>query len=399
MNILYFSNYYPPTSGAAAICTQKIVRTLANYGHKVLVLTPGDKGKAFNLNSVEEFNDSNNLQIKSSYNIIKFPISLFFSHFENLARFLLKIKTSFKPDLIFSQYHTYHYASVVGGFLSKLLDIPHAIRSHDIFIDLKSKPVAFRVIFPVIYPQIYRSIKNCDIDFVQTLEMKKYLQRIKLFQDVKFKILHNGIDLNLFHPSKNQDYLKEQYGCETIISFIGLMSQDTGIHNFVKVLPEIFKIYKETHLLLIGDGPYKNYVLNFIKKKKMKNRVHFFGIKPHEEIPFFINNSDIGIGRITHEELWRYFVPVKCIEYMSCKKPFITTPISQDVIKDDDVGLILSKDFTDREIINKVSMLIEDKNLHERLGEAGLKKVYQDFNWDVVLNKLNKDLLELVKSR
>ena len=396
MNIIYFANYFPPTSGAAAICTHKIVEYLSNLGHNVLVLTPGDKGKSFNINNSETFIKSINLQIKSSFSIIRFPLSLFISHFENLIRFLIKLKSAFNPNLILSQYHTYHYATVAGGLLSKILKIPHAIRSHDIFIDLKSKSFPFRILFPIIYPQIYRSIKNCDVDYVQTLEMKQYLQKIKKFENVKFKILHNGIDLNLFYPFKNQDVLKEKYGCETIISFIGLISQDTGIHNFIKVLPEIFKNHKDTHLILIGDGPYKNYVLNLIKKFKLNNQVHFLGIRPHEEIPFFINNSNIGIGRITHEELWRYFIPVKCLEYMACKKTFITTPISQDIIKNNDVGIILKKDFNNKELIKNLLMLIEDKALRNKLGENGIKKIHNKFNWKVILDRFNEDLLNLV---
>ncbi len=397
MNIIYFANYFPPTSGAAAICTHKIVEYLARRGHNVLVLTPGDKGKSFKANNLKIFESSVNLNMKSSSSIVKFPISLFFSHFENLLRFIIKINFFFKPQLILSQYHTYHYATVVGGLLSKLLKVPHAIRSHDIFIDLKSKSFSFRTLFPIIYPQIYRSIQSCDVDYVQTTEMKNYLQKIKLFKNVEFKILHNGVDLNLFKPSKNQEFLKEKYGCDTIISFIGLMSEDTGIHNFIKVLPEVFKHHKETHLLLIGDGPYKKYALNLIKKLKLKNQVHFLGILPHEEIPFYVNNSDIGIGRITHEDLWRYFVPVKCLEYMACNKPFITTPVSQDVIKNNDVGILLRKNFTDKEIVYEMNSLIEDKSLQRKLGKTGIEKIHNSFNWEKILSEFSKDIVNLVE--
>jgi glycosyltransferase involved in cell wall biosynthesis len=397
MNILYFANYFPPSSGAAAICTHKIVDYLSNVGHNVLVLTPGNKGKSFKMENTEFIENDQNLKLISSYSIIKFPLSLFISHFENLARFLINIKSRFDPHLILSQYHTYHYATVVGGLLSKLFKIPHAIRSHDIFIDLKSKSIPFQIIFPFIYPQIYRSIKNCDIDYVQTLEMKEYLQRIKLFKNVKFKVLHNGIDLNMFYPFESKDYFKEKYGCNTVISFIGLISQDTGIYNFIKTLPELFKHNKDTHLILVGDGPYKIHVLNLIKKYKLNDKVHFLGLQPHSTIPFFINNSDIGIGRITHEELWRYFVPVKCLEYMACKKPFITTPISQDVIKNNDVGLILSKDFTEKEIIDNTLLLIEDQKLREKLSSNGLEKIYKDFNWAEILKNFNRDLINLVR--
>ena len=78
-----------------------------------------------------------------------------------------------------SQYHTFHYASVVASYAAKILGLPHIIRSHDIFIDMTSKSLPFRIFFSIIYPQIYNSIRNCSIDYVQTTEMKDYLQKVR----------------------------------------------------------------------------------------------------------------------------------------------------------------------------------------------------------------------------
>lgn len=398
MNILYFTNYFTHNSaGAAAICTYKITKYLSDHGHKLMILAPGGKGKTFDINTSSNFINVPNLKLNQSLSFINFPFNLVFSHFENMLRFLIKIRTKFKPDLIMSQYHTFHYASVVASYLAKILALPHIIRSHDIFIDMVPKPLPFRIFFSIIYPQIYHSIRNCNIDYVQTTEMKDHLQKIRKFRDVKFKILHNGIDLDLFYPSKNQEILKEKYGCETLISFIGLMTQDIGLYNFIKALPEVLKSHKDTHLLLIGDGPDKKNILELASKLNLTKRIHFLGIKPHADIPFFINNCDIGIGRITHKEMWRFFIPVKCLEYMACKKPFITTPISQDIIKDNDVGLIIRKNFSEDDIVNNLNYLIEDKALQKQLGERGINKIYEKFNWDIILQQFNGDLLSLVK--
>jgi len=83
---------------------------------------------------------------------------------------------------------------------------------------------------------------------------------------------------------------------------------------------------------------------------------------------------------------------------MACKKPFLTTPISQDVITNDDVGLILKKNFTDKDLILKINNLIEDKSLQKKLGDAGLKKIHKTFNWDIILEELNRDLSDIVKN-
>lgn len=393
MNILYFVNYFPPSTGAAALNSLKISEHLAKFGHKLLILAPGDMGKTLTLKSLEDPTYNQNINVLTSNSLIKPPFSWIFSHYENYVKFLLKLRSAFIPDLILSQYHAFHYASVVGNYLSKKLDVPHIVRSHDIFIDLKSHSIPYRIFNLLSYPQIYRSISRCRDFYVVSSELKDYLIKVKKLRNVNIRVHHNGIDTNLFYPTKNQEVLKNKYGCETIISFIGLITQDIGLYNLIKILPKVLKIHKDTHLIIIGEGSHKDYILKIVKKLKINNQVHFLGVKPHNEIPFYINNCDIGIGRITLKKIWTYAVPIKCLEYMACKKPFISTPLSRDIIKNNDVGLVLNRNFSQKELLDKILTLIEDQNLRKKLGENGIKKINSEFKWEVIMDEFNKKLV------
>ncbi len=398
MNILYIVNYFPPSTGAAALNALEISKYLIKFGHNINILAPGDMGKTLNLKNSLNLQNSYGLNISYSNSYIKTPLSWVVSHFENFLRFLIRKQNFFKPDLILSQYHPFHFASVFGGYLSKFLNIPHIIRSHDIFLDLDSHSRLFNSYIKLNYPLVYRSIQNCHTFYVTASEMIDYFHNFKNLHNVNFKIHHNGIDTDLFFPFKNQEKLKDLYGCEIIISFIGLMAPDIGIHNLINIFPEILKkTKKEVHIVLIGEGRSKNYILNLINKWNLHKYIHFLGIMPHNQIPYFINNSDLGIGRITHKKMWRYMVPIKCLEYMACQKPFISTPISMDVLKDNDVGLLLQKDFTNKDLIDKMLMLIEDKKLRNKLGEQGLKKVHQEFRWELIMKNFNQDLRNIKK--
>lgn len=396
MKILYFVNYFPPINEAAALNALKIAEYLTKFGHQILVLAPGDMGNVFYFKSSKKLIDSSKIEVKFSNPIVKYPFSFIFSHFENMIKFLINLKSSFSPDMILSQFHPHHYASVSAGYLSKILKLPHIIRSHDLFIsDLDDCSIPFKLYNLVIYPLVYKSILNCKIFYVTTSEMRNYLLKFKKLRKVDIKIHHNGIDTTLFYPSNNQEEIKNKFGCDTIFSYIGLITKDLGIHNFLSILPEILKTHKDTHLIIIGHGPYMKYVLNFIKRNKLINQVHFLGIKPHDEIPFYINNCDIGIGRITHKKFVQYGIPIKCLEYMACKKPFITTPVSRDIIENDDVGILLKKNYSQKELLDNMISLIEDKGLRTKLGENGLKKIHQKFRWEEIMNRFNNELLEL----
>ncbi|HEY0087488.1 MAG TPA: glycosyltransferase family 4 protein [Candidatus Lokiarchaeia archaeon] len=397
MNILYFVNYFSQSTGAAALNSQKIVDLLTKYGHKLLILTPGNIGKTLILRNPKSIIlDNQKFKIEFSNSLIKPPLSWIFSHYENAIKFLLKFRNEFSPDIILSQYHAFHYASVASNFVSKKLQVPHIIRSHDIFIDLPTHSVPYRLFNLLTYPQIYRSISKCKAFFVVSSELRDFLLKFKKLNKTPIGIHHNGIDTSVFHPIKNNEILKEKYGCETIISFIGLITEDIGLQNLVQIMPEVLKSHKDTHLLIIGEGSYKETIIKLVNKFKLNAKVHFLGVIPHNEIPFYINNCDIGIGKITPRKIWTYSVPVKCLEYMACNKPFISTPLSRDIIKNNDVGLIIKRNFIKKDIIDSLVYLLEDRSLRLRLGENGFNKINQVFRWDTIMSKFN-DFLSTIK--
>ena len=49
MKIIYIVNYFPPSTGAAALNSLNIVKFMIKFGHDVLILAPGDMGKTLNL--------------------------------------------------------------------------------------------------------------------------------------------------------------------------------------------------------------------------------------------------------------------------------------------------------------------------------------------------------------
>jgi len=396
MKIIYFVNYFPPNTGAAANNSFKISQYLASNGNKIKILVPGIISKTFQIKDKFKDIDLDNIEVIRSSSLIKFPFNLTISHYENVLKLLYKIKKRFHPNLFLAQYHTFHFASVAGGICAKRMNVPYIIRSHDIFIDLDTLPFWYRNYIRIIYPFVFKSIKCSNFFYVTSSEMKNYLEKFKKFRNVKFKIHYNGIDRSVFY-SKPENKLKQKFNCENLILYIGLLSKDLGIQNLIQALREVFKIKKQTHVLIIGEGFYKRYIMEYAKKYGFLKKVHFLKSVPHNEIPYYINNCDIGIGRLTSVESLKYTIPVKCLEYMACKIPFLTTKVSSDLLNKNDVGIKIKDINQTKSLADKLIQLIEDKNLREKLGNNGLKKIELRFTWEKIMKKFLSEIKSIIK--
>ncbi|MFW9784978.1 MAG: glycosyltransferase family 4 protein, partial [Candidatus Heimdallarchaeota archaeon] len=273
--------------------------------------------------------------------------------------------------------------------------LPHIVRSHDIF-NSRSDIFPYSIYHKSTYSQIFRSISSAKIFYANSSEMMDYFIQMKKFEDVDFKVHHNGVDTEKFYPSKNQEVLKSKFGADVILLTVGGLIEDYGIHKFIKLFPEILKQYKDTHIVLVGDGYYKKFIHDYAQNHGIIKNVHLLGVKPHQQIPFYINNCDVGIGRITDNKFIRYSISSKCLEFMACGKPFITAPLSKDLIANNDVGIKVKRNHTKKELLNAFITLIEDKDLRKKLGEKGLNKVKAHFEWNQIMREFNNDLQKYI---
>ena len=94
MKILYFVHGFPPSIGAGAINAFEIAKFLSRFGHEILVLSPGVFSKTSKKNTLADHIHSN-INVKYSSKLIKIPLNLIFSHFENITKFFIKLKPDF----------------------------------------------------------------------------------------------------------------------------------------------------------------------------------------------------------------------------------------------------------------------------------------------------------------
>ena len=76
----------------------------------------------------------------------------------------------------------------------------------------------------------------------------------------RLALLSRGVDSQLFHPSKRQNALREQWGlCDTDIAVIhvGRLAPEKNLGLLKRCFETLYETYPQRHLKLIvvGDGP------------------------------------------------------------------------------------------------------------------------------------------------
>ena len=157
---------------------------------------------------------------------------------------------------------------------------------------------------------------TADGDELILNKIYKNLNIIKIYNypSIKFKNSNKKIlrkKLNLFKDEK-------------IFLYQGVLHPGRGIKNMIYLL----KYFLEAHAVIIGEGPYKKNIINFIKKYNLINRVHILGKIEYNKLLAFTSGADIGFSLIKPiSKSYEQALPNKLFEYALCEVPIICSDL------------------------------------------------------------------------
>lgn len=180
-------------------------------------------------------------------------------------------------------------------------------------------------------------------------------------------VLSNGVDQVFFHPNP-----QIQREAETLV-FSGKMSYHANISMVkflvVDILPRIWKTRPGTRLVIVGKDPSPE-VKEFAKNPLITVTGTVEDIRP------FLWRATVSVVPL----LYGAGIQNKILEAMATKTPVVTTLKALAALQVQEGKELLAGQ--DAEGFSKaVLRLIEDRNLQERVGNAGAAYVAANHNW------------------
>lgn len=147
---------------------------------------------------------------------------------------------------------------------------------------------------------------------------------------------------------------------DNLVGYIGRLSEEKGVLNFVKAIPEILKQEQnDLEFLIGGDGQLRDKMEKYLDKENLNDKVKLTGWIPHDELLDYLNELKLVVLPSYTEGL-----PNIMLEAMACGTPVLATPVGaiSDVIKDGETGFILENNSPEC-IAKNVIRALNDSNL------------------------------------
>lgn len=223
-----------------------------------------------------------------------------------------------------------------------------------------------------------------DIYFCPSNYMKQYGKRIKVINTNKCRVVHNSLPLPEIpsNSSMLSNQLRNELGInseEVVFLFCGRIERQKGVDVLVNSFALVDKKlnYK---LVICGEGDDQEDIKKLITKHELWSNILWAGWQ--SDLESYYCSSDIYIMPSRWESFGLVF-----LEAMNHSLPIISTAVQAipEVVVDGEIGFLCPSE-DEISLAKNIELLILDKNLRLKLGEAGNKRLKNVFKFEQFVN-------------
>ena len=287
---------------------------------------------------------------------------------------LVKIVNDYKPQvIILNGSRTLKYAAFAKPFFKQKVKLIYRIIDSVVFWN----PSSIKQFY-------YKNIILKNIDAAIGVSQSSLNDVIKLYEFKKLNtVIHrcfNSSKINL-NDVELLDTLKKERLNKIIILFLGNLTKQKRPERFIKTIKLLESKYDNCFGWVVGDGVLKQDVQNSVNALEIGHRIKFWGYQ--KNVFPFIANADILLLTSDTEGL-----PGVTLEAGYFKVPTVCPNVGgvKEFIENDSYGLVLDNSKPDS-FASSISMLIDEPDLRNIIGENAKRKVIEAFDMEVISKK------------
>ena len=205
----------------------------------------------------------------------------------------------------------------------------------------------------------------------------------------RIEIINFGIDTEQFSPVSTNFKLTKKMKIKNGFTIISMRNFEPvyDLRTLILAMPEVLSHYPEVNFLLIGKGSQEKELKDLVRALKIENSVFFLGFVSNEDLPKFLNSSDIYISTSLSDA----GIAASTAEAMACGVPVIVTDTGEnrEWIKNGETGYLIppSDPLKLAQVIQ--NMILKPKEI-KKVGLAGRKIISEHNDYKTEMAKVEK---------
>ena len=233
-------------------------------------------------------------------------------------------------------------------------------------------------------------------------DVARSLQEASGIESLPLQVIYNGIEVSQYDiSSPGKVELRRKYGLPEDAFIYGIVARLRKAKDH-RTLIEAFSRFIQNdsanaYLVIVGDGPLEGELKSLARNCDAGERILFWGRLEPSEVPYMLKTFDVFVHPSFREGL-----PMAILEAMSAKLPVIGNecpPIVEILEPGGQFGFLCkSRDVESMENTLKKVYYMEKDQLTQ-MGEAGYRRIIEEFSKEKMVNKTVKVYEEILEIR
>jgi glycosyltransferase involved in cell wall biosynthesis len=212
------------------------------------------------------------------------------------------------------------------------------------------------------------------------------------FAAEKLRVIHNGVDIEKFHTSRDErDQLFPAVAEGKLIVLVGNMHTDVKGHPWlIASAPAIVHEFPSTRFVLAGDGEQRERFERQVAGLSLEQNFLFLGRR--SDIPRILGCCDIAVLPSRAEGL-----PNAVLEYMAAGLPTIVSRVggNTELVQDGVTGLLVPPEDS-AALSGALLRLLRDPVLARRMAQSGHEFTVRNFSFERLVREVDELYSELL---
>ena len=294
------------------------------------------------------------------------------------------VNLAFVRDLIESDIvhsHTW-YTNLAGFYAKQLYDVKLVATIHSLEPKRPWKREAMGNAYRLSSWAEETCLNSCDKIIAVSKEDKKDIMDCYSIEEKRIEVIPNGVDIKRYRKMESPPILERYHVKKPYVLFLGRLSRQKGIFDAVEASQDLSKDVK----LVLVTGKADEMGLERELAEKVEERENIIWIHKmltEAEAVALYSSAEVFLSPSVYEPFG-----IMNLEAMACGRPVVSTRVGgiKDVVVDGVTGFLVNPQ-SPKDLAEAVNRILSDKELAEKMGNEGRRRVEREFSWERIAEK------------